>query len=222
MSKHIKIQENVYNTFLALKTRKRQQEFLEKWFIYAWEGKEIETKDSVVSIAFLGVKPSLKISETSNNWGGLRENSGRKSNQVDNQDDNQDENQLGIKSKSSPFISNKDISKKENKSNINKIDSDTVQKFVDRWNRGIGSRYAPKIVEMNPSRISKLNARLQQAVKFYPEMDGIDAFFEILNNAWEHSSFLRGERTDFKISIDFLLQESSFIKLAEGAYNDKQ
>ncbi|MBO7696936.1 MAG: hypothetical protein J6T10_30265 [Methanobrevibacter sp.] len=135
MTKHIKIQENVYNTFLALKSREKQQEFLEKCFIYAWEGKEIETKDEMVSIAFLGVKPSLKISETSSNWGGLRENSGRKANQdynqVDNQDDNQDDNQVGIKlesslnqvgikSKSSPFISNKDISNK----NISNITND--------------------------------------------------------------------------------------------------
>ena len=118
MSKYIKIQENIYNTFLALKSRKRQQEFLEKCFIYAWEGREIDTKDSVVSIAFLGVKPSLKISETSSNWGGLRENSGRKNNQVDNQDDNQVDYQDEIKSKSSPFISNKDISNK-NTSNKN-------------------------------------------------------------------------------------------------------
>lgn len=147
MSKYIKIQENIYNTFLALKSRKRQQEFLEKCFIYAWEGREIDTKDSVVSIAFLGVKPSLKISETSSNWGGLRENSGRKNNQVDNQDDNQVDYQDEIKSKSSPFISNKDISNKNtsNKIKENKIKENTTQEDkddsrwtdLDRWEKGL-------------------------------------------------------------------------------------
>lgn len=138
MAKFIKIQENVYSTFLALKSKKRQQEFLEKCFIYAWEGREIETKDKLISVAFLGVKPSLRISETSSNWGGLRENSGRKSNQVDNQDENQVDNQVGIKFKSSPLISNKDISnknisKKENKYIFNGLTVKLNEKDYNSW-----------------------------------------------------------------------------------------
>lgn len=141
MSKYIKIQENVYNTYLALKSRRKRIEFLEKCFIFAWENKEIKSKDDMVSIAFLGVKPSLKKIETSTNWGGLRENSGRKSNQDKNQLENQDETKL----ESSPFISNKEISNKEI-SNIQndesldiKDDEDMNDKRwtdLDRWENG--------------------------------------------------------------------------------------
>lgn len=114
MSKYFRIQENIYTVYKQLNSRKKQQEFLEKCFIFAWENRELSTQDSAVNIAFLGVKPSLKITETSSNWGGLRENSGRKF----NQDDNQDDNQLETKNKSSLLkdISNKEINiKEENK-----------------------------------------------------------------------------------------------------------
>lgn len=67
MTKSFRIQENVYSTYLKLKTRKKQQQFLEKCFIFAWENREIET-DYDVELAFSGVKPSIKLSE---NGGGL-------------------------------------------------------------------------------------------------------------------------------------------------------
>jgi hypothetical protein len=115
MSKSVRLQENIYNVYKMLKTRKNKQDFLEKCFIFAWENKILETKDASVDIAFTAVKPSLKISETNENWGGHRDNAGRKNNQVENQDDYQDE----IKMKSScnqvsyKDISNKDISNKD-------------------------------------------------------------------------------------------------------------
>ena len=140
MSKYIKIQENVYNTYLALKSRRKRLEFLEKCFIFAWEEKEIKSKDDLVSVAFLGVKPSLKKIETSINWGGSRENSGRKSNQNKNQLENQDE----IKLESSSFISNKEISNKKENNNIlpEQEDEDGDDKDnpkwtdLDRWQKG--------------------------------------------------------------------------------------
>ena len=179
MAKFIKIQENVYSTFLALKSKKRQQEFLEKCFIYAWEGREIETKDKLVSVAFLGVKPSLRISETSSNWGGLRENSGRKYNQVDNQVDNQDENQVdnqvGIKIKSSPFISNKNISNKNisNKKSIDEIldgMDENYKPIVEDWlkyKKERGESYKPiglkKMIE-NLVKMSENSPVLARAI----------------------------------------------------------
>ena len=144
MAKYVKIQENVYNTFLALKSRKNRLDFLEKCFIYAWEGKEIKTKNDLVSIAFLGVKPSLKTTETSINWGGVRENSGRKSNQDDNQVENQVDYQDETKIESSPLISNKEISNKKEDNNIlpEQEDEDGDDRDnpkwtdLDRWEKG--------------------------------------------------------------------------------------
>jgi hypothetical protein len=136
MSKYIKFQENIYDVYLKLKSHKKQQDFLEKCFIFAWKGEEIESKNDSVNMAFLGVKPSLKIYETSVNWGGIRENAGRKI----NQDDNQVDNQVGIKSKSSSLkeINNKEISNKEInykfKGSVIKLNEKDYSAWKERFN----------------------------------------------------------------------------------------
>jgi hypothetical protein len=131
MSKSIKLQENIYNVYKVLKTRKKQQEFLEKCFVFAWEGKILESKDVSINVAFQAVKPSLKISETQGNWGGSRANAGRKSNQDDFQDEIKMKsscNQDSYKDISNKNISNKDINTKD----INTKDIYTPE-FDELW-----------------------------------------------------------------------------------------
>ena len=68
-----------------------------------------------------------------------------------------------------------------------------------------------KIQILNPSRKAKLMARLR-------ECGGIDGWKGALKNI-EASPFLRGETTDWRADIDFMLRRSNFTKLMEGGYD---
>ena len=122
MSKSFRLQENVYNTYKLLKTKKSKQEFLEKCVLFAFENVEFSSNYDV-EIAFQGVKPSIKLTE---NGGGKNNPNGN--NQFNNPDEDSKINkevgqsdlttrtELG-QSKDSRYkdISNKDISIKNNK-----------------------------------------------------------------------------------------------------------
>ena len=132
MTKSFRIQENIYSTYLKLKTRKKQQQFLEKCFIFAWENREIET-DYDVELAFSGVKPSIKLSE---NGGGLNNpkgiNGAKCLKNKENDMSLSGQSEVRVRSDSGQtFISNKnkDISIKEEE--INK--EEYTQDFEDFW-----------------------------------------------------------------------------------------
>lgn len=114
-------------------------------------------------------------------------------------------------------ISNKEIKKKDADAN-----SVLVDRFVKRWNERLNN-FAPNIRLFSAARRKKLLARLDEVRRLYPDKDCIDGFFEIISDAYFNSHFLRGEgNTRFNFSADFVLQQSTFTKMMEGAYNDKQ
>lgn len=114
-------------------------------------------------------------------------------------------------------ISNKEIKKKDADAN-----SVLVDRFVKRWNERL-CNVAPGIKLFSNDRATKLRSRLKEASEVFPDMDCLDAFFKILSDAYSNSRFLRGETKErFKFSVDFVLQKSRFVKMIEGAYNDKQ
>lgn len=67
-------------------------------------------------------------------------------------------------------------------------------------------------LRLNPSRSAKLKKRLEDS-------GGIEGW-KIALEKMEQSDFLCGRVNGFKPGIDFLLQESSFIKLMEGNYDN--
>lgn len=70
----------------------------------------------------------------------------------------------------------------------------------------------PKAQRLNKAREGKLAARLRDA-------GGLEGWAVALDKT-EKSDFCSGRKTDFKASLDFLLQESSFTKLMEGNYDN--
>lgn len=70
------------------------------------------------------------------------------------------------------------------------------------------------------SRAQKATDKRRKAIKArLSECGGIDGWRVALEKM-EASSFCRGEKTDWRANIDFLCQQSSFVKLMEGAYDD--
>lgn len=67
--------------------------------------------------------------------------------------------------------------------------------------------------KLTSARKSKLQARLN-------DCGGIEGWTYAIGKL-KASSFCMGLKTDFKASLDFMLQESSFTKLMEGNYDDK-
>lgn len=70
----------------------------------------------------------------------------------------------------------------------------------------------PKAQSLNKSRAGKIAARLR-------DCGGIDGWAIALEKV-AASDFCAGRRSDFKASLDFILQESSFTKLMEGNYDN--
>ena len=66
--------------------------------------------------------------------------------------------------------------------------------------------------KLTKNRESKLKARLK-------DCDGIKGWESALEKL-KQSDFCMGRKTNFKANIDFLLQEKSFFKLMEGAYDN--
>ena len=67
---------------------------------------------------------------------------------------------------------------------------------------------------LSKTRESKIRQRLK-------DCGGINGW-NIALEKLEQSAFLNGTKTEFKANIDFILQESSFIKLMEGNYDNNE
>ena len=71
----------------------------------------------------------------------------------------------------------------------------------------------PKAQALTKQRKAKIVARLKDA-------GGIEGWRTALEKA-KASDFLSGRKTDFMVSLDFILQASSFTKLMEGNYDNR-
>lgn len=71
----------------------------------------------------------------------------------------------------------------------------------------------PRANLLTKARKTALTARLK-------DCDGPEGWRAALAKV-EASSFLRGERNDFRADLDFLLRRKSFIRLMEGSYDDR-
>jgi hypothetical protein len=89
---------------------------------------------------------------------------------------------------------------------------DPVKLAVDDWNAFANRNNLAKVQVISEVRRKKLVARLKDA-------GGIDGWRAALDLAGK-SVFLLGKsaKSDWKMDFDFLLQQSSFIKLMEGSY----
>ena len=112
MSKYLSLQDNVYQVYIRLKSRKKRQEFLEKCFVFAFENKEIESS-SDVDLAFFGVKPSLFLRNSgggTNNLSGKNQHNSLKNAENFGQSEVSQRSELGHS-----FLNNKEEKEKKQK-----------------------------------------------------------------------------------------------------------
>ena len=89
-----------------------------------------------------------------------------------------------------------------------------ITEAMEAWNQLASDLSLPTITKFSANRRSKLAARLR-------DCGGIDGWRSALAKI-RGSPFCRGDNDrGWKADFDFLLQESSFIKLMEGRYDDR-
>lgn len=92
-------------------------------------------------------------------------------------------------------------------------DRHDVLKAYEAWNDLALRCGLPQATTLTPKRVASIGARLS-------ECGGLDAWATALANI-EKSAFLCGETDrDFRASLDFLIQPSSFVKVLEGTYGN--
>lgn len=89
--------------------------------------------------------------------------------------------------------------------------SDIVKAFT-MFNEAAERCGIPKAQRLNKTREGRLAARLR-------DIGGLEGWAGALAKM-EESDFCTGRKTDFKASLDFILQDSSFTKLMEGNYDN--
>lgn len=90
------------------------------------------------------------------------------------------------------------------------------QDIIDRWNSIC--KTLPKVSKLSDARRAKIKSRLQE----FGDPETWIATIESLFKAVEASRFLRGEKTDWQASFDWLFSnETNWVKVMEGNYSDK-
>ena len=87
------------------------------------------------------------------------------------------------------------------------------QLIIDEWNSLDDN--IPKLQALNPStnRYSLIQARINQ----YGLEKVVDAIKSI-----DQSDFLKGYKTDFRVTFDWFIKPNNFVKVMEGNYIDKK
>lgn len=102
---------------------------------------------------------------------------------------------------------NKNDNNNKNEKNID------ISSAFDMWNRLANQEGLPKAQVLTEKRRKHIGARLK-------DCGGIDGWNDALAKV-SQSSFLTGKKNDFKASLDFIIKQSSFVKLMEGNYDDR-
>ena len=108
--------------------------------------------------------------------------------------------------------SNNNINK-NNTSNNKGDEADWKQTIINEWNALDDN--IPKLQALNPNtkRYSLIQARINQ----YGLKKVVDAIRSI-----SQSDFLKGYKTDFKVTFDWFTKPNNFVKVMEGNYIDKK
>lgn len=103
--------------------------------------------------------------------------------------------------------------KKNNTSNNKGDDEGWKQAIIDEWN-SLDSNI-PKIKDINPSvkRYTLIQARIKQY--------GLDEVLRAIRSI-DQSDFLKGYKTDFRITFDWFIKPNNFVKVMEGNFLDKK
>lgn len=97
--------------------------------------------------------------------------------------------------------------------NNNQDEADWKQKIMREWNSLDNN--IPKIKDINPNvkRYKLIQARINQY--------GLDEVLRAIRSI-NHSDFLKGYKTDFRITFDWFILPTNFTKVMEGNFLDKK
>lgn len=103
----------------------------------------------------------------------------------------------------------------KNNTSINNKDEedDWKQTIINEWNSLDNN--IPKIKDINPNvkRYSLIQARINQY--------GLDEVLKAIKSI-DQSAFLKGYKTDFRITFDWFIKPNNFVKVMEGNFLDKK
>lgn len=91
-------------------------------------------------------------------------------------------------------------------------DKDEVRLAFDTYNQFAQQHDLPKAAKLSTARRASIKARLKDA-------GGIEGWTQALNRIAKTPGLLGQNNRGWRVSLDFLCQESSFIKLMEGQYD---
>lgn len=97
-------------------------------------------------------------------------------------------------------------------SNTNTLKKDNLQKIIDEWNN----------LDVNIPKVQALNSNTQryQMLRARINEHGLEKVLEAIDKI-KDSNFLKGYVNDFRITIDWFVKPTNFIKVLEGNYSDK-
>ena len=97
------------------------------------------------------------------------------------------------------------------------FDPSQIQEAFDDWNVFANHFGLSKCIKLTESRKSKIRGRLKDAKDFGDKPN--DGFRNAIRRA-SQSSFLMGEKSDYKLTFDSFLGQKLFIKVMEGGFDD--
>ena len=154
-----------------------------------------------------GKKDLVKLTEKGKEWNSeINPNLGNKSEKTRNE----------IRKNSDLNPTNNITSNNTTNNNKEHMSVSELTDVPDWWN-GLADNYKlTKIRMLSKTRKSKLKQRIKSIGSY-------DFFKETVEDAIKNSPFLQGEnKQGWKCDFDFILQESSFIKMVEGKYNGQR
>jgi len=201
---------------------------------YSLTGEEPQM-DGLAEIIFTAVKPVLdaQLKNYKNGKKGGRPK--KETSEIKKEKDGFDTNETGVyENKKRGFSENKkgafektesykdkdidkekDKKKENNKKKEKETSSDELQTFVKVWNDYAEKYNLPKVKELTAKRKKKLKARLRENPNFLKD------FEEALKQV-EYSSFLKGDKSNWKIDFDWIVaNDTNYVKVIEGSYKDQ-
>lgn len=132
---------------------------------------------------------------------------------VDKKSSDKDSRDVEVKDENHELKNNSENEDEEIKNNNpNKLSKESLEKILDKWNN----------LDVNIPKVQALNSNTQryQMLRARINEHGLEKVLEAIDKI-KDSNFLKGYVNDFRITIDWFVKPTNFIKVLEGNYSDK-
>lgn len=132
---------------------------------------------------------------------------------LDKKSSDKDSRDVEVKDENHEFKNNSENEDEEIKNNNSKkLSKESLEKILDKWNN----------LDVNIPKVQALNSNTQryQMLRARINEHGLEKVLEAIDKI-KDSNFLKGYVNDFRITIDWFVKPTNFIKVLEGNYSDK-